>query len=359
MKRIKEMFKKAFSKEYRQRSISYLIVLVAYIVIESAIQTGSISNTIKSLLIPTCSYIVAALALNLLVGYLGDLCLGQAGFMAVGAFFGAIASAFFARYIPNDIIVLILSILSGGAVSGFCGALIGIPVLKLQGDYLVIVTLAFCQIIKTILLNLFVGIDSKGLHFSFISDKTNMGSDGTLVIKGAIGANITKKLSSFTAGVVLVLFALFIIHNLIHSRHGRAIQACRDNKIAASSVGIPVNRYKLLAFVVSAVLTGMAGTLYGLSFSSFKASKFDFNLSILILVYVVLGGLGNMTGTIISTTLLLVIPEALRAFNDYRMIIYSIVLIAVMLISNNSMIMSYLKQMKDRIKNLLTGRRIV
>lgn len=357
MNRIKEMLKKLFSVKYRQRTVSYLIVLLAYIIIETAIRTGNISNTIKSLLIPTCSYITAALALNLLVGYLGDLCLGQAGFMAVGAFSGAVAAAFFSRYISSNALVLILAIVVGGVLSGICGALIGIPVLKLQGDYLAIVTLAFCQIIKTLLLNLYVGIDSRGLHFSFITDNTNMDQDGVLAIKGAIGANVTKKLSSFTAGVLLVLFALFIIHNLINSKHGRAIQACRDNRIAASSVGIPVSKYKLLAFVVSAVLTGMAGTLYGLGFSSFKASKFDFNLSILILVYVVLGGLGNMSGTIISTTLLLVIPEALRAFNDYRMIIYSIVLIAVMLISNNATIMSYLKQLKDRVKTAFPSRR--
>ncbi|MBO4918616.1 MAG: branched-chain amino acid ABC transporter permease [Erysipelotrichaceae bacterium] len=357
MKKITEMLKKVFSKKYRQRTVSYLIVVLAYLIIETAIKTGSISNTIKSLLVPTCSYIVAALALNLLIGYLGDLCLGQAGFMAVGAFFGAVASVFFSRFISGDVPVLILAIIVGGIAAGLCGALIGIPVLKLQGDYLAIVTLAFCQIIKTLLLNLYVGIDSKGLHFSFITDNTNMDPDGILVIKGAIGANVTKKLSSFTAGILLILFALFIIHNLINSKHGRAIQACRDNKIAASSVGISVSRYKLLVFVISAVLTGMAGTLYGLGFSSFKASKFDFNLSILILVYVVLGGLGNMTGTIISTTLLLVIPEALRAFNDYRMIIYSIVLIAVMLISNNAMIMYYLKQFKDHLKKMFPKRR--
>ena len=128
--------------------------------------------------------------------------------------------------------------------------------------------------------------------------------------------------------------------------------ACRDNKIAASSVGVSTTSFKLLAFVVSAALAGMAGALYGLSFSSFKATKFDFNLSILILVYVVLGGLGNMTGTIISTALLLILPEALRSFNDYRMIIYSIVLIAVMLISNNTTIMSYIEAFKEKIKSL-------
>ena len=352
MDKVKQFFKKLFNGKNRNRTISYLLVFVAYIVIEAAIRSGNITNTIKNLLIPTCAYIVAALALNLLVGYLGDLCLGQAGFMAVGAFSGAIAAAYFGSFIDNDIIVLILAIICGGIFSGICGVLIGIPVLKLQGDYLAIVTLAFCQIIKTLLLNLYVGMDSKGLHFAFINDTTNLEAGGEMIIKGAIGANISHKLSSFTAGAILVLFALTVIYNLINSKHGRAIMACRDNKIAASSVGVSTTSHKLLAFVVSAALAGMAGTLYGLSFSSFKATKFDFNLSILILVYVVLGGLGNMTGTIISTTLLLVLPEALRQFNDYRMIIYSVVLIAVMLIGNNQVIMSNLEAFKNKIKSL-------
>lgn len=352
MDKIKQLFKNIFSSKNRNRAVSYLLVLFMYVVLEISMNAGGLSNTIKNLLVPTCAYIVAALALNLLVGYLGDLCLGQAGFMAVGAFFGAIAAAYFGSFIDNDIIVLILSLICGGILSGICGVLIGVPVLKLQGDYLAIVTLAFCQIIKTLLLNLYVGMDSKGLHFAFIEDTTNLEASGTMIIKGAIGANVTNKLSTFTAGIILILVTLTVIYNLINSKHGRAIMACRDNKIAASSVGVSTTSFKLLAFVVSAALAGMAGALYGLSFSSFKATKFDFNLSILILVYVVLGGLGNMTGTIISTALLLILPEALRSFNDYRMIIYSIVLIAVMLISNNTTIMSYIEAFKEKIKSL-------
>ncbi|MBQ6334198.1 MAG: branched-chain amino acid ABC transporter permease [Erysipelotrichaceae bacterium] len=353
MEKVKQFMQTIFSAKNRKRVISYLLVLVTYIIIQSAIVSGNISNTIKNLLIPTCAYIVAALALNLLVGYLGDLCLGQAGFMSVGAFFGTVAAAVFASFIPNKAVVLMLALLFGGICSGICGALIGIPVLKLQGDYLAIVTLAFCQIIKTLLLNLYVGMDSKGLHFAFIEDTTNLEASGTMIIKGAIGANVPSKLSTFTAGIILILITLTIIYNLIDSKQGRAIMACRDNKIAASSVGVSTTNYKLLAFVISAALAGMAGALYGLSFSSFKATKFDFNLSILILVYVVLGGLGNMTGTMISTALLLVLPEALRQFNDYRMIIYSVVLIAVMLISNNVTIMSYLNKFKEKLRSLV------
>lgn len=341
--------KKIFNKKNAKALTSYGVVLVAYLLIELVQNTSGLSATMTALLIPTCAYIVCALSLNLLVGYLGDLCLGQAGFMAVGAFSGIIATAYFSRSIANGIVVMILSLLVGAIFAAICGLIIGIPVLKLDGDYLAIVTLAFCQIIKTLLLYLYAGVDSKGLHFGFINDTTNLASDGELVVKGALGTAVSNKLSTFTMGVLLILLTLFIIYNLINSKSGRAIMACRDNKIAATSVGVSITKYKLMAFVISAALAGAAGAYYGLGYSSFKATKFDFNLSILILVYVVLGGLGNMTGTIISTTLLVVLPEALRQFSDYRMIIYAIVLILVMLVSNNKTLMSYLNVFKEKI----------
>ncbi len=343
---------KNFFKKNRKPLTSYLIVIVAYVLITILNSTGSLSQTMNALLVPTCSYIVAALALNLLVGYLGDLCLGQAGFMAVGAFSGVVCAGCLERNGFSPVLCLIIAILVGGLISSVFGLIIGIPVLKLDGDYLAIVTLAFCQIIKTIFLNLYVGVDDAGLHMSFISDNTNLADNGDLLIKGALGASTATKLSTFLSGVVLILFTLFIIYNLINSKSGRAIEACRDNKIAATSLGVNITKYKLMAFVISAFLTGMAGAYYGLGYSSFKATKFDFNLSILILVYVVLGGLGNMTGTMVSTTLLIVLPEALRSFNDYRMIIYAIVLILVMILSNNKVLMNYLELFKQNIKNL-------
>lgn len=341
--------KKIFNKKNAKALTSYGVVLVAYILITIVDSTSGLSATMSALLIPTCAYIVCALSLNLLVGYLGDLCLGQAGFMAVGAFSGIIAAAYFGRSIDNGVIVMILSLLVGALFAAICGLIIGLPVLKLDGDYLAIVTLAFCQIIKTLLLYLYAGVDENGLHFGFIEDTTNMSSDGVLVVKGALGTAVSNRLSTFTFGVILILLTLFIIYNLINSKSGRAIMACRDNKIAATSVGVSTTKYKLMAFIISAALAGAAGAYYGLGYSSFKATKFDFNLSILILVYVVLGGLGNMTGTIISTTLLVVLPEALRQFSDYRMIIYAVVLIAVMLISNNKTLMTYLNVYKEKI----------
>ena len=158
-----------------------------------------------------------------------------------------------------------------------------------------------------------------------------------MVIKGPMGAVGVTKLASFTAGFVLILITLVVVQNLVNSRSGRAIMALRDNRIAAESVGINVTKYKLMAFVTSAALAGAAGALFGLNYSSTVASKFDFNTSILVLVFVVLGGLGSIRGSIIAAALLYILPEMLRSFNiaEYRMLIYAIVLILVMLATNN------------------------
>jgi branched-chain amino acid transport system permease protein len=156
-------------------------------------------------------------------------------------------------------------------------------------------------------------------------------------MKGALGISGTSTLYKdiknyfFFIGVVLILITLFIVQNLVNSRSGRAITATRDNRIAAESVGINVTKYKLLAFTVSAALAGVAGVLYSHNLAMLKASTFDYNMSILILVYVVLGGIGNLRGSIIATIILYALPELLRGFSTYRMLIYAIVLIAMML----------------------------
>ena len=144
------------------------------------------------------------------------------------------------------------------------------------------------------------------------------------------------------------MFTLIVVLNLINSRSGRAIMSIRDNRIAAESVGINVTKYRMLAFVVSAALAGMAGALYGLNYSTVQAAKFKFDTSILVLVFVVLGGIGNIRGSIIAATVLTVLPEMLREFGDYRMLIYAIVLILVMLATNNPMLRSMLERIKLR-----------
>ena len=224
--------------------------------------------------------------------------------------------------------------------------------LRLRGDYLAIVTLAFGEIIKELVNCLLVGYDSKGLHvlFNLSGNKSvaDLGLEpgGLAIIKGAQGATGTATIATFTAGFVLVLVTLFVVLNLKHSRAGRAIMALRDNAIAAESVGLNITKYKLMAFVTSAALAGAAGALYGLNFSSLQATKFNFNTSILVLVFVVLGGLGNIWGSLIAAAALTVLPELLRAFSDYRMLVYAVVLILVMLTTNNPTLKSFFGRFK-------------
>lgn len=327
--------KKIFDKKHISRTVSYLVVIAGFIAIQLLMNTVGIKSLFRSLLVPTCCYIVAALSLNLVVGVSGELSLGHSGFMAVGAFTGIIISGLLEPFIAISGLRLLLAMLVGGIVAGVVGLLISIPVLKLQGDYLAIVTLAFCQIIKSLLNNVYLGVDANGLQFSFIENRISLAQGGRMLLSGPMGATATTRLASFTAGFLLILLSLLIIYNLTYSRFGRTIMAARDNRIAAESVGIHIRNTKMLVFVISAILAGMSGALFGLNYSTLQPAKFDFNLSILILVYVVLGGLGNMTGTIIATMILYVLPELLRGLQDYRMLIYSIILILIMLITNN------------------------
>ena len=221
-----------------------------------------------------------------------------------------------------------------------------IPVLRLKGDYLAIVTLAFGEIIKSIFNNLYVGLDESGFHFSLLSDTTDLSENGTLIIGGPMGIGSIQKISTFTAGFILVMITLVVVFHLVNSRAGRAIMAIRDNRIAAESVGLNITKYKMMAFVTSAALAGSAGALFAMNYSTIVANKFDFNTSILVLVFVVLGGLGNMLGSIIAAAALTILPEALREFSDYRMLVYAIVLILVMLATNNPTLKSFLARLK-------------
>ena len=312
--------------------ISFGIVIIAFIVCQSMISTGVMKRSLRGQMIPICVYIVMAVSLNLVVGISGELSLGHAGFMSIGAFSGIIASAWLRTFGPeNELVRLILSMIAAGVMAGVFGALIGIPVLRLRGDYLAIVTLAFGEIIRNVLNCLYFSLEGRRLHVSF----NNPNIPGTILLNGPNGAKDVAKIATFPAGFVLILFTLFVVMNLINSRSGRAIMAARDNRIAAEAMGINVTKYKMMAFVTAAVLAGMAGALYGLSMATVTASKFKFDTSILVLVFVVLGGIGNIWGSIIAAALLTVLPELLRAFADYRMLIYAIVLILVMLATNN------------------------
>lgn len=312
--------------------ITYGMVVAAFILVQSFSGMGMISNSLQGQLVPICTYIILAISLNLTVGILGELSLGHAGFMSVGAFAGAFFSVCTQDTITQTWIRFPLALLIGGLAAGLAGILIGIPVLRLQGDYLAIVTLAFGEIIKNVFNSIYIGRDAAGFHIS-MKDSLALGLDaqGKVLLNGAQGITGTPKSATFTAGFVLVLLTLFIVLNLINSRTGRAIMSVRDNRIAAASMGIDVTKYKMIAFSISAALAGVAGVLYAHNFSTLVAKKFDYNTSILILVFVVVGGMGNMRGSIIAAAVLTVLPEMLRGMNDYRMLIYALILIFMMI----------------------------
>ena len=327
---------------------TYLAVIIAYVVIQLLLRAGAISSIMQGLLVPICAYVVMSISLNLTVGILGELSLGHAGFMSMGAFTGVTAAIVLQDAIPSAPARLAVSMLIGAGFAALAGFLIGIPVLRLKGDYLAIVTLAFGEIIKSIFNNLFVGTDSAGMRMSMLSDKTNLADDGRLIISGPMGIGGIQKIATFTAGFILIMISLIVVFNLVNSRAGRAIMSIRDNRIAAESVGINITKYKMMAFVLSAALAGAAGTLFAMNYSTIVANKFDFNTSILILVFVVLGGLGNMMGSIIAAAALTVLPELLRQFSDYRMLVYAIVLILVMLVTNNPTLKGFFRRLFGR-----------
>lgn len=336
---------KALNKFTRTNIKAYGIVLLAFLILYPLQSSGAISNSISGQMVPICTYIVMAISLNITVGFLGELSLGHAGFMSIGAFSGVITAACLQNVIVSGPLRLLVAILVGGACAGIAGLLIGIPVLRLRGDYLAIVTLAFGEIIKNIINCLYIGVDGNGLHMSMTNAESLGMQGGSLILNGPQGAVGIQKIATFGAGILLILFSLFVVLNLINSKTGRAITAIRDNRIAAESVGIGITRYKLTAFIISAILAGMAGALYAMNFSTIAAKKFDFNTSILILVFVVLGGMGNIVGSIVATSVLYILPELLREFSDYRMLLYAIILIIVMLLTNSE----GAKRMRERL----------
>ncbi|MBR0388412.1 MAG: branched-chain amino acid ABC transporter permease [Clostridia bacterium] len=332
----------AKTKKLIYNSVTFGLVILAFALCN--LFYGSMSRSLRAQLIPICCWIVMAVSLNLVVGISGELSLGHAGFMSIGAFTGIIISGWMQKgfQTENETLRLVLAILAGGILAGIFGSLIGIPVLRLRGDYLAIVTLAFGEIIRNVLNCVYVSVDGTNLNLGFI----NPNLPGVLLLNGPNGAVSVGKIATFTAGFILILISLIVVLNLINSRTGRAIMATRDNRIAAESVGINVTKYKMTAFVTAAALAGMAGALYGLNYSTLVPGKFKFDQSINVLVFVVLGGIGNTLGAIISATVLTILPEMLRDFADYRMLVYAVLLIAMMLITNTPAAKSFFSNLK-------------
>ncbi len=318
--------------------VTYAVLILLFVILTVMINNKTISRTLKGQLIPICSWIVMAVSLNLVVGISGELSLGHAGFMSIGAFSGIITSGWLLNgfQMEDPALRLLIAIAAGGVIAGVAGALIGIPVLRLRGDYLAIVTLAFGEIIKNVMNCVYVSAEGRSLHWGFL----NGDLPGTLLLNGPMGAVKVKTIATFTAGFILVMFSLVVVLNLVNSRSGRAIMAARDNRIAAEAMGINITKYKMMAFVTAAVMAGMAGALYGLSMATLLPTKFSFNESINVLVFVVLGGIGNIPGSVVSAAALTILPERLRFLQNYRMLAYAVLLILVMLLSNNPLLKS-------------------
>ena len=342
-------------KKLIYNSVTFSLAIAAFLLCQVLLNNGALSRSFRGQLIPICCWIVMAVSLNLVVGISGELSLGHAGFMSIGAFSGIIVSGWLQKAfeIEDPTLRLVLAIVTGAIAAGILGALIGIPVLRLRGDYLAIVTLAFGEIIRNLIDCLYVSVDGKNLAFGFLDNKL----PGTLLMNGPNGAVSVSKIATFTAGFILVIITLIIVLNLTNSRSGRAIQAIRDARIAAESVGINVTKYRMMAFVISAMLAGAAGALYGLNYSTLVAAKFRFDQSINVLVFVVLGGIGNTMGSMISATALTILPETLRDFGQYRMLAYAIVLILVMLATNNPLLRSVFSRIFAPVRRLFRRRK--
>ena len=351
------MKKITLEKSTKSALITYGMVIAAYLIMQAMVMSGNISSLLKGLLVPLCIYSIMAVSLNLTVGILGELSLGHAGFMCIGAFIGAFFSKCTVGVMPDGI-RFFCAILIGAAVAALFGFLIGIPVLRLRGDYLAIVTLAFGEIIKNLVNAFYIGRDVNGFHFSMKDAMSlNMEPDGEIIIKGAQGITKTPQDATFTIGVILLLISLFIVLNFVNSRSGRAVMAIRDNRIAAEYVGINVTKYKLLAFSISASLAGVAGVLYAHNLTTLTAlpKNFGYNQSIMILVYVVLGGIGNIRGSVIAAVILTLLPELMRSLQDYRMLVYAVVLIGMMLFTWSPKA----KELRERfsLKNMLSAKK--
>ena len=337
--------------EYKKEAmISYGILIIGYIVLQIGALTGIVGHNLQGQFVPICVYMSLAIALNLVVGLSGELSLGHAGFMAVGVFTGILVTRILEESISAGWLRLIIALVAAAFVASIAGFIIGIPILGLQGDYLAIVTLAFGEIVRNLMNVLYFGLDTEGkLRFAFNHTIDGVETSGR-IITGAIGATGVDKTASFTSAALLTAFTLFVVLNLKNSKQGRAIMSIRDNRIAGESIGLNVRKYKLMAFVISAALAGMAGCMFGQNYSTMAPAKFNVNTSVLILVFVVLGGIGNIWGGMIAAALLTVLPEALRQFADYRMLTYAIVLIVVMICTYNPTIKSRVTALMDKIK---------
>ncbi len=295
------------------------VVIATITVIMAIVGSFGLPLSTTELLEKIAIAIVLAVSLNMVVGFLGELSLGHAGFMCIGAYVGGKVAVLLSSSVGGtSILTVVIALILGGICSAACGFIVGLPALRLRGDYLAIVTLAFGEIVK----NIFENSD-------FFGGQTGLKSPQFMG---------KSRFILFIIGFLLVLLTLFVVQNVIKSKHGRAITAIRDNEIAAKSMGINITKYKLMGFVISAAFAGLAGALYSFTQSNIQAQTFDYNYSIEILVIVVLGGM-TINGSIISATLITFLNIFLQknmggSFAVAKDFVYAVILIIVVIYRN-------------------------
>lgn len=298
--------------------VNYIVITILLVVFSSMSMMGGMRSSTQYLLEKTAISMILAVSLSMVVGFLGELSLGHAGFMCIGAYIGGKTAVLLSGSLGNSLPTLLIALVVGGVAAALCGVIVGLPALRLKGDYLAIVTLAFGEIVKSLFMN---------------SSPETFG--------GALGMESPRydRNTLFIYCFLLVLFTLMVVQNVIRSRHGRAITAIRDSEIAARATGINVTRYKLIVFAMSAFFVGIAGVLYSFSNQTVQSSKFGFNYSIEILVMVVLGGMGSINGSLIAASLITFLNVKLASVLTGNMavlqnLIYALVLIVIVIYSN-------------------------
>ena len=304
----------SFVKNY----LNYTIVAVVAVVCAVLSATGALTMSTQLLLEKITIAIILAVSLSMVVGFLGELSLGHAGFMCVGAFVGGKLAAILEPSLGKGFPTLIIALIVGSLAAALFGIIIGLPALRLRGDYLAIVTLAFGEIVRSVVMNVPASVFG-----------------GTL---GLPTPRFDRKYL-LIVGFVLVLACLAVTQNLIKSKHGRAITSIRDNEIAARAMGIDVTKYKLTVFTISAFFAGIAGVLFSFSVNNVQSTSFDYNYSIEILVMVVLGGMGSINGSIIAATLVTFLTVTLQKFltGDLAVLqnlLYALILIVIVIYKN-------------------------
>ena len=321
--------------------INYIGVALFTLIFMIVSLSGGLKQSTANLLEQIAISIVLAVSLSLVVGFLGELSLGHAGFMCVGAYLGGLVANLISDKIGNNLFAFIIAMIVGAVCAGLCGFVIGLPALRLKGDYLAITTLAFGEIIRVLF--------SQSKLFG-----ATLGLD--TVSRSKKGGGLLSTTTFFILAFLIVLLTIAIVQNLMKSKHGRAITSIRDNEIASKATGINVTRYKLMAFIISACLAGVAGVLYSYTQSGVTAPKFDYNYSIEIRVIVVIGGMGSISGSIIAATLITILNYKLQVALSGNMsvlknIIYAVILILIVIYNNAPALKGFRE--KYNFKNLI------